>query len=78
MSERYTWFPAWALIAQPALAGPLSYTQPSRQTAPERALQLILTLLRLERQGRHPELIAQRRQLQGLHRGLFTAYMKTR
>ena len=77
-ADAYTWFPAWALIEQPALAGPLSLTQPSRQTAPERALQLILTLLRLERQGRHPELIAQRRQLQGLHQGLFATYMKTR
>jgi hypothetical protein len=34
--------------------------------------------LRLERQGRHADIVTHRKQLQALHSGLFAAYMRTR
>ena len=45
------WFPAWALAERPRLAGLFVTAQPSRQTDPERAWQLMLALLKLEHEG---------------------------
>ncbi len=73
-----TWFPAWALIDQPGLAGALGLAEPTQHSDPERVFKSVLALLRLERQGRHHEVIAERRQLRALHEGLFACYMKTR
>lgn len=77
-AEAWAWFPAWALTEQPLLAEPLGMAQPGRQDAPERGFRLMQSLLRLERQGRHHELIEHRRQLRELSETLFRCYMKTR
>ena len=63
---------------QPLLAEPLAGAQPTRHDAPERALLLVQALLRLERQGRHADVVAHRRELLGLSAWLFSIYMKTR
>lgn len=72
------WFPAWTLADQPTLAEPFSLACPSRQTEPEQAFMSVAALLRLERQGRHADVVAERRRLRALHAGLFAGYMKTR
>ena len=72
------WFPAWVLIAEPALAFILRETQVCGNSAPERVARLIIELLALERQGRHADLVAQRKRLRDLHAGLFSRYMSTR
>jgi hypothetical protein len=72
------WFPAWALIAEPALAIVFRETQVCSDSAPERAARLVMELLTLERQGRHADLIIQRKRLRDLHVGLFNRYMATR
>lgn len=72
------WFPAWALIEKPGLAPFLRQAHPSRQTAPERAVRLLLQILSLERQGDQHELVERRKVLRDLHAGLYAAYMKTR
>jgi hypothetical protein len=72
------WFPAWVLTDKPALAAALGESQPGMQTAPERALRLLIDLLHLERQGRQRELVAQRRRLRELQPALFRAYMASR
>lgn len=74
----FAWFPAWVLIIEPALGFVLRETQACRDTAPERAARLIMELLTLERQGRHADLVAQRKRLRDLHPGLFSRYMSTR
>lgn len=74
----WAWWPAWLLVEQPLLAAPLDTAQTAGEAAPERTFKLLLALLRLERQGRHHEIIALRRQLQSLHPGLFAAYLATR
>ena len=72
------WFPAWVPIEQPALAGRLNEALPSLGTAPELAMRLVLELLRLERQGRHHELIERRQRLRSVGPALYRVYMKTR
>lgn len=74
----WAWLPAWLLVDQPLLAEPLASAQPTRHDAPERALLLVQSLLRLERQGRHADVVAHRRELLGLSPWLFSIYMKTR
>ncbi len=76
--EDYRWFPAWLLVEQPLLAGPLESAQPQRDEPAERAFKTLQTLLRLERQGRHREIVEQRGRLQALNAALFACYMKTR
>jgi hypothetical protein len=76
--DTMAWFPAWALTDEPRLLGPLDAAEATQHSEPERAAQLLLALLRLERQGRHADVIEHRRRLQGLHAGLFSAYMKSR
>jgi hypothetical protein len=72
------WFPAWLLTDQPRLSELLVAARTSRGSPAERGWQLMMTLLSLERQGRHAELIDHRRRLKGLHEGLYRAYMKSR
>ena len=74
----WRWWPAWLLVEQPLLAAPLDGTQTAGAAAPERAFKLMQSLLRLERQGRHHDIVALRRELQGLHAALFAAYMAPR
>jgi hypothetical protein len=74
----WSWWPAWLLVEQALLAAPLDTAQTAADAAPERTFKLLLSLLRLERQGRHHEIIALRRQLQALQPTLFSAYMATR
>ena len=77
-SGELAWFPAWALIEQPALAAALTQAQPSQHSAPEQAMRLLLQLFGLERQGRQRELIEHRKRLRELHGALYTAYMARR
>jgi hypothetical protein len=72
------WFPAFVLIAEPALASAFRGAQACNDTAPERAARLIMELLTLERQGRHADIVAQRKRLRDTHSGLFARYMSTR
>jgi hypothetical protein len=72
------WFPAWALVAEPGLAHVLRPSEATRGTPPERAFQLMLQLLDLERQGRHADLVECRKRLRDLHAELFNCYMSTR
>lgn len=74
----WAWWPAWLLVEQPLLAAALDAVQTAAETAPERGFKLVLSLLRLERQGRHHDVVALRRQLKALHPALFAAYMATR
>ncbi len=72
------WFPAWSLIAEPALAEGIRRCWPQSDSTPERAARLLLELLSLERQGRQRELVAGRGQLRALDAGLFAFYMQAR
>lgn len=74
----WLWWPAWLLVEQPLLAAPLDSAQTAGAAPPERAFKLLQSLLRLERQGRHRDIVALRRELQGLHHALFAAYMAPR
>jgi hypothetical protein len=74
----WAWFPAWMLIEQPLLAGVLDTAQRDAGGAPVLGFDLVRALLRLERQGRHHELVEHRRRLQAASARLFTAYMRTR
>ena len=73
-----TWFPAWLLIENGALATHLQDLQPARDGAPEQAALTLRELLGLERRGGHQAIIERRRRLQGLQPDLYAAYMKTR
>lgn len=72
------WLPAWAPIEKPALARLLAEVQPARGTPPEQAMRVVLELLRLERGGRHREMIERRKVLRDISPWLYAAYMKTR
>ena len=72
------WFPAWILIARPAVAAHLDELQAGRDSAPEKAALLLRELLGIERRAQHQVIIERRRRLQGLHPSLYAAYMKTR
>ena len=72
------WFPAWVLTEKAGLARWLAEAQPSRDSAPERAMRLLLELIGLERQGRHHEVVERRKALRGMHPSLYGTYMKTR
>jgi hypothetical protein len=77
-SDALAWFPAWVLTQSPALAVHLAQAQPGQHSAPERGLRLMVELLGLERQGRHHELMQQRRTLRDLCPALYAQYMATR
>ena len=72
------WFPAWVLTEKPALANWLGEAQRSLDSAPEQAMRLLLELLRLERQGRHHDIVGHRKMLRDLHPSLYAAYLATR
>ncbi len=72
------WFPAWLLITAPAMARVVRETQPCNGKGPERGARLILELLDLEKQGRHADLVAQRKKLRDLHAELYALYMASR
>ncbi len=72
------WFPAWVPIAVPAMAAVMRETQACHNATAERVARLIMELLALEKQGRHAELVAQRKKLRDLHAGLYAFYMSTR
>ncbi len=74
----WAWWPAWLLVEQPLLATPLDGAQTAGTAPPERGFKLLQSLLRLEREGRHHDIVALRRELMALHAGLFAAYMRTR
>jgi hypothetical protein len=74
----WAWLPAFALVDQPLLAGPLAPAMPPPETAPGQAFTLVRALLRLERQGRHREIVAHRARLQALSAPLFAAHMASR
>ena len=74
----WAWLPAFALIDQPLLAGTLSSATAPARTAPGAAFTVAMALLRLERQGRHHEIVAHRARLRALSAPLFSAYMITR
>ncbi len=77
-AEDWAWLPAFALVDQPLLAGPLATATPPTETAAGNAFSVVMALLRLERQGRHHEVVAHRARLQALSSTLFSAYMATR
>ena len=74
----WAWLPAFALVDQPLLAGPLSHATPPADTSPGEGFAVVMALLRLERQGRHHEIVAQRARLRALSTTIFAAYMVTR
>ena len=74
----WAWWPAWLLVEHALLVAPLDAAQTTAEAAPQRCFKLLQSLLRLERQGRHHDIVALRRSLQGLHPALFAAYMVTR
>ncbi len=74
----WRWWPAWLLVEQPLLAAPLQVAMTDGVPAPQAGFRLVLALLRAERQGRHADLVALRKQLQALKPALFLAYMATR
>ena len=74
----WAWLPAFALVDQPLLAGPLCAATPPTQTAPGNAFTVVMALVRLERQGQHHEIVAHRARLKALSTTLFAAYMVTR
>jgi hypothetical protein len=77
-SDDAAWFPAWLLTERPEFSDLLAGARISRGSPAEQGWQLMMTLLSLERQGRHAELIEHRRRLKGLHEGLYRSYMKSR
>jgi hypothetical protein len=77
-ADGWAWLPAWALVDQPLLAGPLSAATPPPDSAPGDAFKLVMALLRLEREGRHREIVEHRSRLRALSAPLFAAYMGTR
>ena len=74
----HAWFPAWLLAALPELATVFRDTQPGGNKPPERAARLVAELLALEKQGRHTDLVAQRKRLRDAHEGLYRLYMASR
>ena len=76
--DDFTWFPAWALIADNRLAEHLRLSQAGANTRSEYCARIVLGLLSCERQGRHAELIEGRRKLRELHPALFARYMQGR
>jgi hypothetical protein len=77
-ADGWAWLPAWALVDQPLLAGPLTAATPPPDSAPGDAFKLVMALLRLEREGRHREIVEHRSRLRSLSAPLFAAYMATR
>jgi hypothetical protein len=77
-ADDFVWFPAWALVSDRRLAAGLRLAQEGAHTPPESCARIVLGLLALERQGRHGELVANRRKLREAHPVLFVRYMQDR
>lgn len=76
--DGFAWFPAWLLIEENGYAVCVGAAEKGCGSVPERCMRLIGTLLSLERQGRHAELIENRRRLRDLSGALFARYMQSR
>lgn len=74
----FAWFPAWLLIDDGSLADKLRLAEQGGVTLPERCARLVMTLLALERQGRHAEVVENRRRLREVSDTLFAMYMQSR
>jgi hypothetical protein len=74
----WAWLPAFALVDQPALAEVLAGANSDADAAAIRGFRLAAALLRLERAGRHHDIVEHRRQLKALDERLFALYMRTR
>jgi hypothetical protein len=69
------WFPAWLLIDRPDLEAGLAHAPSGQNSAPERALRLLLELLGLERRGEHQAMVERREALRSLSGPLYAAYI---
>ncbi|MEX3936349.1 hypothetical protein AB4Y32_31975 [Paraburkholderia phymatum] len=74
----YVWFPAWLVLAKPALAGRLGEARVQRDQAASRATALLGEILRREHEGDQHELVSLRQEFSRLHPALFDTYMATR
>lgn len=72
------WWPAWLLTQQSSLVPHLAAAQPSRDGPPEQAMRLLVELVRLERQGRHHDIVPRRKALRDLSPELYAAYIRRR
>jgi len=77
-AEDLVWFPAWVLTERPNLAASFALAQPSNHSPAEKAMRTMISLLGLERQGRHHDIITERKHLKDVNEALFMAYMKSR
>lgn len=77
-TEDFAWFPAWVVIADRRRTAGLHLAQDGAHTPPETCARIVLGLLALERQGRHAELVENRRKLREAHPVLFARYMQDR
>jgi hypothetical protein len=78
LETAWAWFPAWTLVEQPLLLPLLDTTEPAPGRRAAQAFELVRAALRLERGGRHAELVSARRALKEAAPGLFGLYMSTR
>lgn len=76
--EGFARFPAWLLIEDARYLNALKLAERGSLTAAEACARLLLTLLSLEQQGRHDELIEQRQKLRETDAELFACYMRSR
>lgn len=76
--DGFAWFPAWLLIEDGGFAEQFKLAEKGGATPPELCARLVMTLLALERQGRHAELVEHRRRLRDMHGALFARYMQNR
>ncbi|MBI5329974.1 MAG: hypothetical protein HZB71_05110 [Betaproteobacteria bacterium] len=77
-AQGFAWFPAWLLIEDGGLAEGLKSAEKTGNTPAELSARLVMTLLTLERQGRHAEIVETRRRLQDVNDALFARYMQSR
>jgi hypothetical protein len=77
-TEDLVWFPAWVLTERPNLAASFALAQPSNHSPAEKSMRIMIALLGLERQGRHHDIVAERKHLKDVNEALFMAYMKSR
>jgi hypothetical protein len=77
-AEDLVWFPAWVLTERPNLAASFALAQPSNHSPAENSIRVMIALLGLERQGRHHDIVTERKHLKDVNEALFMAYMKSR
>lgn len=77
-NTHWAWLPAFVLVEQPLLDGPLKAATPPPDSAPGTAFKTLQSLLRLEGSGRQQEIKTTRQRLKDLSSPLFEAYMATR